>query len=335
MIFSVMAFMFLIFGINSIAQDKTIGTITYFAGKGSVLRSGNGANEVIDLDMLIYNDDVITTEEESKAEITITETGTIITIFENSKMSLSDILNASEQKTTFINMVFGKIKMAVAKLAGQEEFIVNTPTGVASVRGTEFEVAISDVGDSLISVKEGSVEVIAEDEKSSIMATQGKNIVVELDALPQDYTGEETVDEWLKNQNSMFTKIGLIKLKKLFVRLSIFGKNLSLIEKNLNEIYNNKTFQNILEKKKKGKTITPKEEGYWSAFRKRLLSLNTITYKMLNKMVITVDLISRIAQKLSLDDEEIRKIYNEGKKFKIGVDRVLKKLYILNQILAY
>ena len=59
-----------------------------------------------------------------------------------------------------IKLLRGRVRAVVAKLRGGNNFNIKTPIGVASVRGTDFEVEVSEDGKQMdVDVHEGSVGV--------------------------------------------------------------------------------------------------------------------------------------------------------------------------------
>lgn len=77
-----------------------------------------------------------------------------ITIREKSQATVND-----EEGSTFIKILFGRLRAKVAKLGRRQTFSVRTPAAVASVRGTEFECHVGKDGETKVDCFEGAVSV--------------------------------------------------------------------------------------------------------------------------------------------------------------------------------
>lgn len=103
-------------------------------------------------------DDKIRTGKRSVARVKL-EDGTKVLLLQNSQAEIENLSNV--QKT--IKLLRGRIRAIVAKIKGGNQFKINTPVGVASVRGTDFEVEFFDDkgngGQMEVSVNEGQVAV--------------------------------------------------------------------------------------------------------------------------------------------------------------------------------
>ncbi|MCX8058960.1 MAG: FecR family protein [Spirochaetes bacterium] len=324
---------------NQLNNLKPIAKISYFSGKAKIFKQNEQKEYEINLDLLISSDDIVTTEKESKVEIVLLDKNTTITIFENSKLSLSQILNNNNENTTFLSIFYGKIKLFVSKLTGKEEFVVNTPTGIASVRGTEFEVASSDLGDSIIKVYEGKVQVYDDDEKNSIFVEQNETTIIEFNKKPQKISQQnikeehKSIDNFINLRNRYSSEIAKIRIKEIFKILNILNKNTKFLESKVNEIYNNAWFQKIFQLIKEKKELNPQEKGYWSAFRNMLSSINYITYKNIYKIKILVELIKNLLPKANLTQSEINNYYKQLNETIQNIENLFIKLIILNKIL--
>jgi|GEM_PF-6600966 hypothetical protein len=316
-------------------SSETFAKITFFSGNGKVIKTKVNKEYNLELNQLIDKDDTIQTFKESKVEITIIEKGTVITIYENSKLSISNILNQYNDKTTLINLFYGKIKLIVSKLTGKEEFIVNTPTGIASVRGTEFEVAASDLGDSLIKVNEGKVEVFDDDEKYSIYTNENESTYIEFSKKPTKVDDPliKDTDNFLNYKNIYSAQIAKIRLKLIFTFLNNLDKNLKLIEKRIDEIYNNKFFQKIIELRREGKMLGSIELGYLQTFRNILSQINYLSFKNIYKAKILYELINNLISKAELTEKEKNEYIKSLKNFNNNIQRIFTKLLIINKYL--
>ncbi len=82
--------------------------------------------------------------------------GSKVLLLQNSQAEMENL--SSVEKT--IKLLKGRVRAIVAKIHGGNHFQIKTPVGVASVRGTDFEVGISEDGQKMeVSVNEGQVGV--------------------------------------------------------------------------------------------------------------------------------------------------------------------------------
>ncbi|TAL31033.1 MAG: hypothetical protein EPN93_18595 [Spirochaetes bacterium] len=116
---------------------------------------------------------VVTTEAMSSATIQLNEVG-IVRIAENSRLELKSII--AENGATELKLESGAIFSRVLKRPGTE-YRVQTPTLVASVRGTEFMVT-SDWSRGGVFVREGTVAVSTPVDKTEKPVTVKKRAAV-------------------------------------------------------------------------------------------------------------------------------------------------------------
>ncbi|GAB4304643.1 MAG: hypothetical protein Kow0090_20260 [Myxococcota bacterium] len=84
-----------------------------------------------------------------------------------------ELMDAEGEDGISLQLLLGEVYNEVAKILGvKKNFAVSTPTAVAGVRGTKFQVAVAEDCSSLISVEEGEVQVEVEDEKAKLAQNQ-------------------------------------------------------------------------------------------------------------------------------------------------------------------
>ena len=105
--------------------------------------------------MALSEKDKIRTGLRSTARVSL-EDGSKILLLQNSQAELENL--SSVQRA--IKLLKGRVRAVVKKLRGPGSFKIKTPVGVASVRGTEFEVEFSEEGQEMaVDVLSGSVGV--------------------------------------------------------------------------------------------------------------------------------------------------------------------------------
>ncbi|TGK13885.1 transcriptional regulator [Leptospira fletcheri] len=158
-------------------EDLQGGVITF--AKGSVkLFDKAGKEKASTPDSFLMPEDRIETGKDSYADLQLTD-GVVIRIKENTSLILKKIFIDSKNGELFtdLNMNKGKIFSKVStKLGKTSQFNVTTPTVVASVRGTDFQV--EDNGKSAHTlVSNGSVSVTdADDPTKQATADAGEKV---------------------------------------------------------------------------------------------------------------------------------------------------------------
>lgn len=119
--------------IPSIVYADEAGTIV--AVKGTVIIQRDGKSIFAQLKDTVLSNDIIETKEESRAKMLFSD-DSILTLAENSKVSIKEYLYSEEDKKgeSIIMLIDGKLR----SLVGNTEFEVHTPTMIAAARGTYF-----------------------------------------------------------------------------------------------------------------------------------------------------------------------------------------------------
>ncbi len=105
--------------------------------------------------MPLIGDDKVRTGSASLARIQLGD-GTKILLLQNSQAEMQSLTTVEKS----IRLLRGRLRAIVRKIKGGNNFKITTPVGVASVRGTDFEVAVNDDGSDMeVSVFEGSVAI--------------------------------------------------------------------------------------------------------------------------------------------------------------------------------
>lgn len=164
------------FGKNSIAQERK-ATITYFEGEVEVLRAEETKWTKAKIKMDLEAGDKLRTALASKCEITL-EDGSTITIDENTTIDLKELLSEEETKKTKFKLWMGKVKVRAEKLRKGSSFQVETPTGLAGVRGTIWTIEYDNLTRiTTVSVEEGEVYArgINQGEEEEVIVREGES----------------------------------------------------------------------------------------------------------------------------------------------------------------
>ncbi len=161
----------------SVVQND--GSINFIMGDVKLV--SNGVTNPANMGDKVTQGMVLKTGTKAIAEITFQ--GSTIRINEKSSVVMTELsrsLNGNKEFTEF-NVENGHVLFKVTrKLSQDEKFKVNTPTAVAGVRGTEFNVTV-DKDKSIISCTEGKVAVkeSTTDDSAFVLVEAGKEAVVE------------------------------------------------------------------------------------------------------------------------------------------------------------
>ena len=103
---------------------------------------------------------------------------TLLKLRENSELEIRADRSASGLNKSIL-MSFGKVKAEIsAQRSG--EFIISTPTSVASVKGTIFWIIVTSEGDQFIGI-EGTVEVTNIESGQTVLVTVGQTATSNVD----------------------------------------------------------------------------------------------------------------------------------------------------------
>jgi len=169
---------FLSMAIFMVAADEPVGQVVYLEGIVDLHRDG-AILELFDSDvgLEIYNQDLIETGDDGRLEIEMiayTNPGTMIKVSESTAFYI-DFSRRSGEVQLDVPLLAGALAFKVKKLVGSESLNVNTPSAVASVRGTDFEVVTAPEGSILVLCEEG--RVVCEDDRKNRQYAQAGRVV--------------------------------------------------------------------------------------------------------------------------------------------------------------
>jgi hypothetical protein len=139
-------------------KSSEAGKIKFKLGSVGIIRSNTKLTTVKINDPLFLGD-IIETKTESRAELILND-GTVIKVNENTIFKIEKLTdpNNKESRRSFA-LTAGSVWLKVKKLFGTtDEFSIKTPTAVAAVRGTEFQMSLESNNDMKVVVKEGVVD---------------------------------------------------------------------------------------------------------------------------------------------------------------------------------
>lgn len=165
-----LSLMFVSFLINK----ETLAIVTKSAGdvKYKNYLSNDFSNE-LKMGSQLFNNDLIVTDSNGFVKFSYLDDGTTIKIHHDSELYVRGQIN-KKSISKRINMSNGLLKLDVSK-QNDDEFMVITPTSVASVKGTSFILESNEDGDSFFGY-EGTVEI--RNKESNKIVKLSKNLKV-------------------------------------------------------------------------------------------------------------------------------------------------------------
>lgn len=140
------------------AEPKS-GKVTVAVGDVKAVAEDGGAETPIKAGDKVDVGTTIKTGAESRAVVVIT-VRSAIRISENSEVVIETVDEAATPSQVLVDLKDGSLgALLKPNAAGELDFKVRTPSGVAAARGTFYAVAVKD-GKGYAQVKEGRVEII-------------------------------------------------------------------------------------------------------------------------------------------------------------------------------
>lgn len=157
--------------------------------RGEVMLTRNGKDLQVKRGMRVYNDDELQTRKRASVSLIFLDDKSLVRVRQNSIFKVKGTRDGSSIAKNVV-MEIGDVFASVAKQKG--EFRVETPTSVASVKGTEFSVNYSN-GVARTFVYQGSVEVANKNGQGAQTIGEGKKATVGNDGnvSVEDMTEEE------------------------------------------------------------------------------------------------------------------------------------------------
>ncbi len=147
-----------LFGASALAEQRVGGVIS-LSGKATVRHSKNAKSEALATHDPIYEKDVILTEPAAKVKIGFDD-GTTVTVAELSSLEIREFVLTPMQKmpSAFFTLASGAFRAIVNNVSQRDAFVVQTPTAVAAVRGTDWMAEIKADSTGVV-VLQGKVAV--------------------------------------------------------------------------------------------------------------------------------------------------------------------------------
>ncbi len=149
--------------------------------------------------MLLYQSDALRTGDDTYASVILFESS-IIRLDSNTEILLKEIIQQAKTTNITIEQESGRTWNTIQKISGIDNYEIQTPTTVASVRGTTFDVNITTFGTTNVSVLNGTVNVsklLNGTILESIEVHENESVVV--DPQTNESLGKKSLvmDEWI------------------------------------------------------------------------------------------------------------------------------------------
>ncbi len=152
------------------------------------------------INQILKNDSIVKSER-STVKLRLLS-GTLIELKPGSKI----LLNKELMKRSSVSLIHGRAKFSIKKLLRtKRDFNVYTPTAVAGVRGTEYEVGIAEDGSTAINVDEGKVVVDNGKEEKTLTKNQGTEASVDSSTISGSKK-QINMDKWNEEKNNQIKK---------------------------------------------------------------------------------------------------------------------------------
>ncbi len=119
--------------------------------------------------MILYQSDIIKTGNNTEASVVLFQSS-IIRLDSNTEIILKEIITEAEKTSVTIQQNAGRTWNTVLKVSGIDDYEVQTPTTIASVRGTSFDVYIQSFNLTDVGVGRGVV-IISKVDNNTIIDT--------------------------------------------------------------------------------------------------------------------------------------------------------------------
>ncbi len=167
-------FLLILVFVSFLINKETLAIVTKSSGdvKYKNYLSNEFSNE-LKMGSQLFNNDLIVTNSDGFVKFSYLDDGTTIKIHHDSELYVRGQIN-KKSISKRINMSNGLLKLDVSK-QNDDEFMVITPTSVASVKGTSFILESNEDGDSFFGY-EGTVEI--RNKESNKIVKLSKNLKV-------------------------------------------------------------------------------------------------------------------------------------------------------------
>jgi hypothetical protein len=171
-------------------QGVLKGVVVSLAGDSALIR--NGESVPITIGRIVHTGDILQTFENGTVDVAFTG-GILFRLKRKGRLTLSRLsIKDQSGRGILLALDSGALLNYIDRLSKGEEYSINTPTAIAGVRGTAFEIGV-DRSSTMIQLIEGSIAVRPAGETEERSVTDRSQVKIEegrLDVRPHAATPE-------------------------------------------------------------------------------------------------------------------------------------------------
>lgn len=158
---------------------KDIAVVLKSAGQVQVMRSQKGGSESAPRGTRLNSGNVLRTGDGAAAALIFTDDKSILKVRENSRVNIA----GQREDKGIVKTIKMEVGALWAKVTRSETpFKVETPSGVAAVKGTQFYVILDGNGNMIIFCIEGAIELF--NKLGKVLVTAGQTGIIAEDQAP-------------------------------------------------------------------------------------------------------------------------------------------------------
>ncbi len=125
---------------------QSVGEVQISQGKALVIHPGTNSAYQLKKGNPVFTGDMLITQQKSRLNIIMNDKSAF-SLAPHSKLIIDKSFYdpTKNQRSTEMQLMFGRVRSVVTKIGGTPNYKIKTPTAVAGVRGTDFALAVSYV----------------------------------------------------------------------------------------------------------------------------------------------------------------------------------------------
>lgn len=196
--------------LSSLLAESPIGLTVRM--KGNITLTRDEATNPLNEGSPLLNNDVVRSYDESFALIKFVDDGATLRLFENSVLSL----NAEKEddklhKNNYLQV--GNVFTSVRRNRG--DLSIETPTTVASVKGTDGFIIVDEVGNTLIIVINGTFEVYNKQSQVTIEVGAGNTCSSDSSGEMDVFETTDIDEEWLEDIEDLMHETDIYRIEMM------------------------------------------------------------------------------------------------------------------------
>jgi hypothetical protein len=197
-IICVIALIWIVLNPDVLSSEQAEAQLIIESGIVEVKHEG-GSWTTAETGMDLSQSDSVRTGNNSSASIIIFKTS-LVRLDSNTKVTLEELIREEETRVT-IQQDSGRTWNTVSKISGIDNYDVQTPTTVASIRGTAFVVIVQENGSTYYGVSHGILNVSSISEgviQDTVNVSGNESVLVVIDLINESLeTKPFEMDEWV------------------------------------------------------------------------------------------------------------------------------------------